>query len=134
MHGIESLVLDWHNTVPTIHLFNSIMFNKFFNNQVVRHGYSDCAQYIIANVKDGTAVVRYTNGSTYKYTNVSRRALVNLIVNDNISLGRWINDALLYCNSKCAKYGNSYVYRFSASDLCWSDVATGELLYAEQAV
>ena len=110
------------------------MFNKFFNNQVVRHGHSDCADHIIANVKDGTAVVRYTNGDTYKYTNVSRRALIKLIMQPNISLGRWINDNLLYCNSKSAKSGNTYKYAFSASDLCWSDVATGEMLYSEQAV
>ena len=33
------------------------------------------------------------------------RALINLIINDNISLGRWINDALLFVDSKCARYG-----------------------------
>ncbi len=89
------------------------MFN-FFSNQIVKHGHSDCAQYIIANVKDGTAVVRYTNGTTYKYTNVSRRALINLIVNDNISLGRWINDCLLFTESKTARFGESFKYDFNA--------------------
>ena len=41
------------------------------------HGHSDCAKYIIANVADGTAYVRYNNGRGYLYTNVSRRALLN---------------------------------------------------------
>lgn len=81
------------------------MFNKFFNNQVVRHGYSDCADYIIANVANATAIVYYKNGSVYQYEGVSRRALINLIINDNISLGRWINDALLFVDSKCARTG-----------------------------
>lgn len=110
------------------------MFNKFLNNQVVRHGHSDCATFIVANVKDATAVVRFTNGNTYKYTNVSRTALIKLIMQPNISVGRWINDNLVYCYSKTAKYGNQYKYTFNASDLCWSDVNTGEMLYAEQAV
>ncbi len=91
----------------------SFMFNKLFNNTVVRHGHSDCAKYIIANVADGTAYVRYNNGRGYLYTNVSRRSLINLIVNDNISLGRWINDCLLFNGSKCAKFGtceNVYEY------------------------
>lgn len=110
------------------------MFNKFFNNQVIRHGHSDCATFIVANVKDATAVVRFTNGNTYKYTNVSRTALIKLIMQPNISVGRWINDNLVYCYSKTAKYGNQYKYTFNASDLCWSDVNTGEMLYAEQAV
>ena len=96
-----------------VHLIQFIMFNKFFNNIIVRHGHSDCAEYIIANIKDGTAYVRYQNGSGYLYTNVSRRALINLVMNDNISLGRWINDCLLFVDSKCAKFGtyeNAYEY------------------------
>jgi len=93
------------------------MFNKLFNNTVVRHGHSDCANYIIANVADGTAYVRYNNGRGYLYTNVSRRALINLIVNNNISLGRWINDCLLFNGSKCAKYGTcESVYEYT---LAW---------------
>ncbi len=44
-------------------LINSFMFNKLFNNTVVRHGHSDCAKYIIANVADGTAY------ETLKYQN-----------------------------------------------------------------
>jgi len=81
------------------------MFNNLFNNTVVSHGHSDCADRIVANVKDATATVYYTSGSVYLYTGVSRRALINLIINDNISLGRWVNDVLLYNNSKCAQLG-----------------------------
>ena len=90
---------------PIVHLIQFIMFNKLFNNIIVRHGHSDCAHWIIANVADGVARVHYKNGNVYEYTNVSRRALLNLVMNDNISLGRWINDCLLFVDSKCAKYG-----------------------------
>ena len=71
------------------------------------HGHSGCARHIIANVADGTCMVTYKNGSVYEYTNVSRRALFNLVTNSNISLGRWINDCLLFVGSKCAKYGTA---------------------------
>lgn len=104
MHGIESLAAVWLNHESIVHSFNSIMFNKFFNNQVIRHGHSDCADYIIANVKDATAVVYFKNGGVYRYKNVSRRALIKLIMQPNISLGRWINDALLVFNSKAVMY------------------------------
>lgn len=76
-------------------------------NIVVRHGHSDCADYVVANVKDGVAVVRFTNGTIYKYTNVSRRALVNLVANTNISLGRWINANLLFNQCKSAQFGTA---------------------------
>ena len=107
MHGIGSLASVW-DIVPNCSLyFQLIMFNKLFNNIIVRHGHSDCADYIIANVADGVARVAYKNGNVYEYTNVSRRALLNLVMNDNISLGRWINDCLLFVDSKCAKYGTA---------------------------
>lgn len=98
-----------HQGRKFVHFISLIMFNKFFNNQVIRHGHSDCADRIIANVGNATATVFYKNGSVYKYEGVSRRALINLIINDNISLGRWINDVLLYCNSKCAQTGSASV-------------------------
>ena len=88
-------------------LINSIMFNKFFNNQVIRHGHSDCADYIIVNVAKAQCIVAYTNGTRYLYEGVSRRALLKLMLQPNISLGRWINDNLLYCNSKCAQTGHT---------------------------
>ena len=105
------------------------MFN-IFKSQAVQHGTSDCAHYIIANVAEATAVVRYKNGETYKYTNVSRRALFNLILNDNISLGRWINDCLVYVDSKCQQLGTTYKYHFNLGCANWIDTKTGEMLYS----
>ena len=40
----------------------------------------------------GVALVEYSNGLSYEYTNVSRRAIVNLMCNPNMSLGFWVND------------------------------------------
>ena len=41
-------------------------------------------------------IVRATFSSgTYEYTGVSRRAILNLIANPNMSLGSWINENVL---------------------------------------
>ena len=40
----------------------------------------------------GTVVLRYTNGYEYKYSNVSRAKIVNLLLNDNMSLGFWVQE------------------------------------------
>ena len=90
----------------------SIMFNTVSNlvNAVTKGAKlvqrsSSCARWILADVIGGTCVVQYNNGSTYEYTNVSRRALFNLINNEDASLGFFINNNLLFCDSKSAKYG-----------------------------
>ena len=40
----------------------------------------------------GIAFVEFTNGYAYEYTNVSRRAILNLLMNKNMSLDFWINN------------------------------------------
>ena len=40
----------------------------------------------------GVVLVEYANGLSYEYTNVSRRAILNLMANPNMSLGFWVND------------------------------------------
>lgn len=108
--GAMCLASSWTQTLFT---YVSFMFDYIKDavrsaingNIIVRHGHSDCADYIVANVKDGVAVVKYTNGSIYKYTNVSRRALMNLVANANISVGRWINANLLFNQCKSAQFG-----------------------------
>ena len=39
----------------------------------------------------GVVLVEFSNGYSYEYTNVSRRAILNLMCNPNMSLGFWIN-------------------------------------------
>ncbi len=40
----------------------------------------------------GVVLVEYSNGLSYEYTHVSRRAILNLMANPNMSLGFWVND------------------------------------------
>ena len=59
---------------------------------VVRN--STCADGVAVDIISGTASVLFENGAVYNYTNVSRRAIANLLLNRNMSLGFWINDNL----------------------------------------
>ena len=43
----------------------------------------------------GTACVIFKNGYAYSYINVSRRAILNLIAQPNMSLGFWVNANLV---------------------------------------
>ncbi len=40
-------------------------------------------------------VVTFKNGYTYLYENVSRRAMMMLVINDDVSLGFWVNNNLV---------------------------------------
>ena len=69
-------------------------------------------------IRDSTKVVnlRFTNGYEYKYSNVSRAKIVNLLINPNMSFGFWIQDLV-----KNAVRELSY--------LRGNTVATGKLCY-----
>ena len=52
---------------------------------------SSFINYIRTNVLRGTCEVQLKDGKFYKYSNVSRRALLNLEFNKSVSLGFWFN-------------------------------------------
>ena len=56
---------------------------------VVRN--SSCSDGVAVDIISGTASVLFSNGAVYRYTNVSRRALLNLTLNRRMSLGSWYN-------------------------------------------
>ena len=53
---------------------------------------SDCAAYKGVKVSPFNKTVQYTfeNGRTYLYKNVARTKILNLMLNDVISLGLWV--------------------------------------------
>lgn len=62
--------------------------------------------------------VAYRKGNIYEYTCVSRRAILNLLLNPNMSLGFWVNDNLLPFNSKTRTIGDvTCLNALYASDL-----------------
>ena len=66
----------------------------------------------------GIVVTRFrVNGYEYKYSNVDRLSIINLLLNDNMSLGFWVYNNL----SKVATRELSYIRG--------NTVATGQLCY-----
>ena len=53
---------------------------------------SDAVLQLRASIVDGFVLVTFKNGDTYAYNNVSRRAILNLMMNKNMSLGFWVNE------------------------------------------
>ena len=80
------------------------MFN--LSGSVVRT--SAAAYRITVDVIAGKCTVFFKNGSIYTYTKVSRRALFQLLNNESMSLGFFINNHLLFCDSKSALYGTEF--------------------------
>ena len=60
----------------------------FFN---IQPRTSDAVAQLQVNLISGIVFVEFANGYAYEYTNVSRRAIANLMLNPNMSLGFWVN-------------------------------------------
>ena len=56
----------------------------------IKRRYSKAVEAIAVSPFRKVAVVRYRNGNEYTYRNVSRLKLINLMINDVISLGFWV--------------------------------------------
>ena len=56
---------------------------------------SDAIAHIQVSPILGVVLVEFTNGLSYEYTNVSRRSIINLMTQPNISLGFWVNDNII---------------------------------------
>ena len=82
----------------------STLFYIHMSAFIIRN--SSCADGVAVDIITGTASVLYSNGSVYNYTNVSRRAIANLLLNRNISLGFWINANLI--DSKRVSFTQTY--------------------------
>ena len=61
-------------------------------NQIVPVRSSDAVYFMTANPLTGTVNVTFKGGRSYKYSGVSRRAILNLLANPNMSLGFWVNE------------------------------------------
>ena len=52
---------------------------------------SDAIEQLLVSPALGVVLVEFTSGHAYEYTHVSRRAICNLLMNRNMSLGFWVN-------------------------------------------
>jgi hypothetical protein len=57
----------------------------------------------------GVVQVAFAKGNIYEYTHVSRRAILNLLMNPNMSLGFWVNNNLLPYDCKTRLFGECRV-------------------------
>ena len=60
----------------------------FFN---IQPRTSDAVAFLQVSPILGVVLVEFASGHAYEYTNVSRRAIANLLMNPNMSLGFWVN-------------------------------------------
>jgi hypothetical protein len=85
--GFESLPGHCCTTSRSQPLFTCFHY-MFFN---VTRRTSDAIAHLQVSPILGVALVEFDNGYSYEYTNVSRRAIANLLMNPNMSLGFWVN-------------------------------------------
>ena len=83
MLGIESLS---HPDSITSQLFTLFTFTMVVSNRT-----SSAVRSIDADILRGAVNVEFNNGSVYEFINVSRRAIANLLLQPNMSLGFWVN-------------------------------------------
>jgi hypothetical protein len=69
---------------------------------------SDAVDVMTACPLRGVVNVCFTNGYSYEYSNVSRRAIINLMANPNMSLGFWINDNCVNSERAIARHRYHY--------------------------
>ena len=77
----------------TVHF--TFIHNMFFN---IQPRTSDAVAALQVSPVLGVVLVEFANGYSYEYTGVSRRAIANLMLNPNMSLGFWVNQNCI--NSK----------------------------------
>ena len=70
---------------------------------------SDCVEVMYVDPIRAIVQVAYAKGSIYEYTCVSRRAILNLLMNPNMSLGFWVNHNLLPYDCKTRLFGECKV-------------------------
>ena len=89
-------------------------------NQLIDLRPSEAVDVMFANPLTGSVEILFQTGHAYKYTNVSRRAIVNLILNPNMSLGFWVNENLnRSARVKCLSQGilNPELRKYSCDEL-----------------
>lgn len=71
----------------------------------IPHRTSECVEVMYVNLLRGVVQVAFANGGVYEYDCVSRRAILNLLMNSNLSLGFWVNTNLLPFDCKTRLFG-----------------------------
>tara|TARA_R100000152_G_C6756793_1_gene180578 strand:+ start:140 stop:475 length:336 start_codon:yes stop_codon:yes gene_type:complete len=57
------------------------------------------------------AIVTFKNGNSYAYGNVSKRAILNVMFNPDVSLGFWVNNNLVQSDRAYVLNGDEFDYK-----------------------
>ena len=57
------------------------------------------------------AYVTFKNGNSYAYGNVSKRAIINVLFNPDVSLGFWVNNNLVQSERATVLNGDEFDYQ-----------------------
>ena len=83
------------------------MFKMFID---VPERTSEAVSKLSVDALAGKAVVTFQNGLIYAYKNVSKRAIINVLFNPDISLGFWVNRNLVRTDRAELMNGDEFDY------------------------
>ena len=89
-----------------INTFNSII-DSIKSSELLVSRNSTCVDYIVTNLFEGYVRVMFSNGAGYTYK-ARKRDILNLLSNQNISLGFWVNNCVNLDNPV-----HQYMYKFA---------------------
>ena len=83
------------------------MFNMFLE---VPTRTSTAVESLKVDALAGQAYVSFKSGYSYAYSNVSKRAIINVLFNPDISLGFWVNSNLVQTDRTTLLNGDEFDY------------------------
>ena len=86
------------------------MISMFLN---VTNRTSSAIEELQVDAINQQAIVTFTNGNTYVYGNVSKRAIVNVMFNADVSLGFWVNKNLVQSERTNIIDGDNSIYELA---------------------
>ena len=84
------------------------MFNMFID---VPTRTSTAVRTLKVDALASQAYVTFTSGYSYAYGNVSKRAIINVLFNPDISLGFWVNSNLVQTDRTTLLNGDEFDYQ-----------------------
>jgi len=87
---------------------NLIMFNMLID---VPSRTSTAVRTLKVDALAGQAFVEFHTGYTYAYGNVSKRAILNVLFNPDVSLGFWVNRNLVQSERTTQLNGDEFDYK-----------------------
>ena len=72
---------------------------------------SSCVRKLHVDALAGRALVEFKETGHYEYENVSRRAIINVLFNPDVSLGFWVNHNLVNAERTYQLNGDEFDYQ-----------------------